>query len=66
MNIPWLEIIFALLFIDSIGANLVVWLGSEKWYKKEFRTISRLFPMAKGWTGLYLALVLFIGYLIYA
>ena len=58
MNIE--VIIFYLLLIDSIGANLVVLFG-PKWYTKHFRLISRVFPPAEGWALYYLILVLWIG-----
>lgn len=58
------SIIFYLLLIDSIGANLVVWFG-EAWYTKHFRIISRWFPPAPGWALYYLILMLWIGSLLY-
>jgi hypothetical protein len=58
------SIIFYLLLIDSVAANLVAWFEAE-WFVKHFRFISRAFPMAKGWTAYYLVLVLFIGFLLY-
>jgi len=64
LTIIWV-IVFYLLLIDSIGANIVSWFGLEKWWKGNFRLFSRYFPVAKGWTILYLALVLFIGYIIH-
>lgn len=55
-------IIFAILLIDSLAVNLFAWFGGyDKWYP---RTFSRLFPIAKGWAGYYLLLVIFIGYLL--
>ena len=57
-------IIFYILLVDSIGANLVVLFGS-KWYTKHFRIISRAFPPAPGWALYYLILVLWVGSLIY-
>ena len=58
------SIIFYLLLIDSVSANLISLFGA-KWYTKHFRTISRFFPMAEGWALYYLILVLWIGSLIY-
>jgi hypothetical protein len=46
MNIE--AIVFYILLIDAISANLMVQFGSE-WYVRHFRTISRLFPPADGW-----------------
>lgn len=59
---PLTTIIFYLLLIDSVSANLVMWLG-ERWYTKHFRLMSRYFPPARGWALFYLLLVLWIGYL---
>jgi hypothetical protein len=58
------EIIFYLLLIDSVGANLTLWFGPE-WYARHFNFLSRWFPATPGWPLLYLALVLYIGYLIH-
>lgn len=57
-------IIFWLLLIDSIGANLLAWFGGGKWYTENFRLFSRFFPVVKGWATYYLILVLFIGFLL--
>ncbi len=56
-------IIFYLLLIDSVSANLLVLFGSD-WYAKHFRLFSRLFPPAEGWALYYLVLVLWIGALL--
>lgn len=58
------SIIFYLLLIDAIGANLVAFFG-EKWYNRHFRHISRVFPPARGWAFYYLVLVLWVGCLLY-
>ncbi|HEV8666370.1 MAG TPA: hypothetical protein VN665_00795 [Candidatus Paceibacterota bacterium] len=55
-------IIFYLLLLDSVTANFVAYFG-RRWYVQHFRLISRLFPLAKGWTTYYLVLVLWIGWL---
>jgi hypothetical protein len=57
-------IIFIVLLIDAIGANLVVHLGRD-WYVRNLRTMSRWFPPAGGWAAYYLALVLWVGSLLY-
>lgn len=57
-------IIFYILLIDSISANVMVRFGSE-WYVHNFRTLSRWFPPAEGWALYYLALVLWVGSLLY-
>jgi len=64
MSHTFLIIIFLILLTDSIGANTVSWFG-EKWYTKHFKTFSRYFPAVKGWTAMYLALVIFIGLMIF-
>ena len=58
------HIIWWLLLIDSIGANMLAHWG-RRWYAHHFRSISRLFPPAKGWAAYYLVLVLWIGWLLY-
>ncbi len=58
------KIVFFLLLVDSIGANLVAWIG-EEWYTKHFRWLSRYFPPAEGWALYYLILVLWIGTLVF-
>lgn len=57
-------IIFYILLIDAISANIVAISGSG-WYAKYLRTFSRWFPMAKGWAIYYLILVLWVGTLLY-
>ncbi len=58
------EIIFYLLLIDSVGANLGAWFF-PKWYTKNFKWFAKRFPLIKSWCILYLLLVLWIGYLVY-
>lgn len=62
MNWNIFEIIFWLLLIDSVFANVVAW-GFEGWYLKNFRLMSRWFPIGRGWTTYYFILVIYIGYL---
>ena len=50
-----------LVFVDSIFANLIVWFFPN-WYEKKFKNMSKYFPANKGWSLLYLVLVLWIGY----
>ncbi len=62
---PLINIIFYILLVDSISANLVMFFG-EQWYIKHFRTVSRYFPPARGWALYYFVLVLWIGFLTFA
>jgi len=57
-------IIFYLVLIDSICANIAVWCSPKlmKWYTKYWKGFSKAFPLAKGWTSFYFALVVWIGY----
>ena len=55
------EILWYLVFIDSILVNLIVWLFPN-WYEKKFKNMSKYFPASKGWCLWYLVLVLWIGY----
>jgi hypothetical protein len=63
MNIE--VIIWYLILVDSIMANVMVWFSPKfmKWYKKMW--FSKLFPVTKGWCVYYLILVIWIGYLLY-
>lgn len=56
-------IIFYLLLIDAIFANVTAWMG-KRWYMETMGPFAGLFPMAKGWTFYYLVLVLWIGWLL--
>lgn len=62
MNVE--AIIFYILLADAISANVMVHFGRD-WYLRSFRTISRWFPPAEGWALYYLALVLWVGSLLY-
>ncbi len=64
MEMSFETILFIILLIDSIGANLLSWTDGKKWYRKNFRIFSRNFPLTKGWTTLYFILVLIIGALV--
>jgi len=57
-------IVFYLLLIDALVANIIVWSGKRNWYQKNFKIFSRYFPLTKGWAGYYLVLVLFIGFIL--
>lgn len=57
-------IILYLFFIDAIVANLMSWIN-PKWYKTNLRIFSRYFPPAKGWTAIYLIMVLWVGHTLY-
>jgi hypothetical protein len=57
-------IVFYLVLLDAVVANLIAWVGGE-WYLKHFRLVSRFFPMTKGWTAYYLILVLWVGSLVF-
>ena len=54
-------IIWYLLLIDAIGANIVSWFFAS-WYKKQFKGWTKHFPASKGWSVYYLVLVLWVGY----
>lgn len=63
MQIDWTFIIFILLVIDSVGAVLLSWCGA-RWWRLHLGIFSKYFPPAKGWSALYLFLVLVIGSLL--
>ncbi|MBU0958545.1 MAG: hypothetical protein KKB31_01240 [Nanoarchaeota archaeon] len=53
-------IIYFLILVDAIGANAMAWCCS-KWFKKNYKGFWKHFPTTKGWAGLYLVLVLWLG-----
>ena len=55
------EILWYLVFIDSVFTNVIIWF-LPKWYEKKFKNVSKYFPAGKGWSLWYLILVLWIGY----
>ena len=63
MNIE--AIIFYILLIDAISANLMVQISGVSGTCDTSARISRWFPPAEGWALYYLALVLWVGSLLY-
>tara|TARA_Y100000310_G_C20543386_1_gene744411 strand:+ start:207 stop:428 length:222 start_codon:yes stop_codon:yes gene_type:complete len=61
------SVIYYLVFLDSVGANISAWFlpGFVKWYKKKFPLFSKHTPLTKGWAFIYLALVLWVGWSLY-
>tara|TARA_Y100000310_G_scaffold107162_2_gene105605 strand:+ start:8697 stop:8915 length:219 start_codon:yes stop_codon:yes gene_type:complete len=58
-------IIYYLILIDSIGANITAWFFAG-WYKKNInKGIVKHFPATKGWCLAYLILVLWVGFGLY-
>lgn len=57
-----LSIIFYLLLLDALIANLLAWFGMQHWWKHFSSFAASHFPLARGWTGYYLLLVLLLGY----
>jgi len=53
-------IIYYLVLLDSIGANILAWCCA-KWYKKNYKGFYKHFPATKGWALFYLVLVLWVG-----
>jgi len=53
-------IIYYLVLLDSIGANIVSWCCT-KWYKKSVGKWAKHFPASRGWALWYFVLVLWIG-----
>ena len=55
-------IIWYIILLDSVGANIVAWCCA-KWYKKNMtKGIVKHFPATKGWCLWYFILVLWVGY----
>jgi|TARA_Y100000310_G_scaffold111725_1_gene110139 hypothetical protein len=53
--------IWYLILADSIGANIMI-RCCTKWYNKNYKGLARYFPASKGWCGMYLILVIWIGW----
>lgn len=54
-------VVFYLLLIDSIVVSIIALAGRE-WYVSRFPTVSRYLPITKAWAIIYMALVLWIGF----
>jgi hypothetical protein len=54
-------IIWYLVLLDSLGANIAAWFF-PKWAKKNFKWVFKHLPLTKGWAATYLVLVLWVGY----
>lgn len=59
-----LQIIFWLLFLDSLIAGYIAWFGNRERYNK-MKFFQRYMPLTKGWTVWYIVLALFVGYILY-
>ena len=57
-------IIFYVVLIDSVMANIMVWFSPKllNWYKSYWSKFAKEFPPAKGWCVYYFVLVVWIGY----
>ncbi len=62
MNIE--AIIWYILLIDSLGANILAWCCA-KWYRKNYKGFYKHFPATKGWALWYLILIIYIGFALY-
>ena len=58
-------IVFYLLLVDAIIANLMTWIGAEAWWPKQLQGLSRILPAKKAWTTIYLLLVLWAGSILF-
>ena len=56
-DISWLDILFLLLLVDSLGAIWVAFVG-ERWFVHHMGVMARYFPPAKGWALWYFVLAL--------
>lgn len=54
-------VVFYLLLIDSVVVGIIAWAHKE-WYDKKFPAVSRYLPITKAWAIIYMALVLWIGF----
>lgn len=59
------SIVFYILLIDAVGANILAWSNGQRWWQKNLQIISRNFPMARGWTTYYLVVVIIMGIMLH-
>jgi len=64
MSFNFEAVIWYAILLDSIGANIVAWFCND-WYQEKFKTLDRHLPLTKGWCLVYLALVLWVGSVLY-
>jgi len=64
MEINLETIVFYVLLIDALGANLLVWTAGRAWWRSHMGIIARFLPLTKGWAACYLILVLVFGALL--
>ena len=57
MEVTWIDILFYLVLIDSIGALWVAYFG-ERWFMHHMGVMAKYFPPAKGWATVYFVLAL--------
>lgn len=62
MDIAFETIIFYLVLLDAVVANVVAWSGARNKINRKLGLFSRYFPITRGWTTYYLVLVLWVGY----
>lgn len=63
MNIE--SVIFYVLLIDALGANVLAWTQGQKWWQRNCSFIARHFPLSRGWVVYYLVLVCILGIALY-
>lgn len=61
----WFSIIFYILLLDALVANLLAWSGKQHWWQTHFGAIATHFPLARGWTVYYLVLIMLLGIALY-
>ncbi len=54
-------IIYFLVLIDAIAANVASWSGLGETAFKNLGVFTKYFPITRGWTTYYLVLVLWVG-----
>lgn len=60
-NITLESVVFYLLFIDAIAANVIVWGGFQKDFKKRIGLFAEHLPLTKGWAIAYLIALIWMG-----
>ncbi len=59
------SVVFYLLLIDALIAFFMAFSGKQQWWSSHLGAWAKHFPLSRGWTALYLALVFFVGSILY-
>jgi len=59
------SIIFYVLLLDATFAVVLAFFGGRVWWRTLLPQVAKHLPLTRGWTLVYLSLVLFMGYILH-